>query len=301
MVLGHESSGIVHSVGKSVKSLKEGDRVAMEPGVPCRVCNPCKAGHYNLCPEMRFAATPPIDGTLCRYYLIPSDFCYKLPEHVSLEAGALVEPTAVAVHAVVRLAQIQTGDRVVVYGAGPVGLLCAAVARGAGARSVVVADMNEKRLEFARDFVSGGCSTFVAGKEEAKDAAQRLKSENAELQEQGPFGGQGADIVLECTGAAPCTQAAMHVARPGGTVVQVGIGREEINFPIAALCGSELNLKGSFRYKQGDYKIAVDLIARGVVNAERLISGKVKFEDAEDAFGRTKKGEGIKTLIAGPE
>src|ERR1700753_142174 len=98
MVLGHESAGIVHSVGSAVKSLKPGDPVAMEPGIPCRRCVRCREGRYNLCPDMAFAATPPFDGTLAKFYRLPEDFCYKLPSHVSLEEGALVEPLAVAVH-----------------------------------------------------------------------------------------------------------------------------------------------------------------------------------------------------------
>jgi len=117
MVLGHESAGIVHSLGSSATNLQLGDRVAIEPGIPCRRCERCKDGHYNLCPAMVFAATPPYDGTLCRYYRVPADFCYKLPEHVSLEEGALVEPTSVGVH-IVRQANVLPGQSVVVFGAG---------------------------------------------------------------------------------------------------------------------------------------------------------------------------------------
>ena len=133
MVLGHESAGIVHSVGDKVTELKVGDPVAMEPGVPCRRCIRCKEGKYNLCPDMAFAATPPYDGTLARYYTLPEDYCYKLPENMSLEEGALIEPTAVAVH-ITRQASIKPGDSVVVFGAGPVGLLCCAVAKAYGAK-----------------------------------------------------------------------------------------------------------------------------------------------------------------------
>jgi D-xylulose reductase len=163
-----------------------------------------------------------------------------------------------------------------------------------------MADMNEKRLQFAKDWVPGGCKTFVAGKESGPDAAKRLKDENPELGVEGATGGRGADVVIEATGAAPCTQAGVHVVRPGGTFVQVGMGKDELTFPIGAVCGSEVTFKGSFRYKQGDYAVAVGMIARGVMDADRLVSGKVKFEDAEEAFGKTKKGEGIKTLISGP-
>ena len=121
MTLGHESSGTIHAIGCAVKGLVPGDSVAMEPGVPCRRCSSCKSGQYNLCNDMAFASTPPYDGTLCKYYSLPADFCYKLPQNVSLEAGALVEPTAVAVH-VVRQGSVTAGNTVIVFGAGPVGL-----------------------------------------------------------------------------------------------------------------------------------------------------------------------------------
>jgi D-xylulose reductase len=148
MVLGHESAGIVHTVGSAVTGLKVGDRVAMEPGVPCRRCVRCKDGKYNLCPDMKFAATPPYDGTLARYYVLPEDYCFKLPENVSMEEGALIEPTAVAVH-ITRQAAIKQGDSVVVFGAGPVGLLCCAVAKAYGAQKIVTVDINERRGECA--------------------------------------------------------------------------------------------------------------------------------------------------------
>lgn len=158
MVLGHESSGIVHSVGDKVTSVKPGDRVAMEPGIPCRRCARCKEGtpcrlingyyrklkvliqclgKYNLCPDMAFAATPPYDGTLAKYYALPEDFCYKLPEHVPLEHGAVVEPLSVAVHIVRQQANVEPGQTVAIWGAGPVGLLCMAVAKAFGASKII--------------------------------------------------------------------------------------------------------------------------------------------------------------------
>jgi D-xylulose reductase len=291
MTLGHESSGIVHSVGSAVKSLSPGDRVALEPGVPCRRCEPCKSGAYNLCADMAFASTPPYDGTLCKYYALPADFCYKLPAGVSLEAGALVEPTAVAVH-VVRQGEIKPGHSVVVFGAGPVGLLCAAVARGFGAGKVVVVDIVQKRLDFAQDWVKGGVGTYVPSKDlSAMENAQKLLEQNGL--------GDGADVVLEASGAPPSAQTAVWVARKGGYYVQAGMGPDDITFPIMGLCSKELTAKGSFRYKEGDYKLAVELIANGTVDAEKLISSKVSFDKAEEAFGSVKRGEAIKALIEG--
>jgi len=290
MVLGHESSGVITQVGAGVKTLKVGDRVAMEPGVPCRRCVRCKDGKYNLCPDMAFAATPPYDGTLAKYYALPEDFCYKLPENVSLPEGALVEPLAVGVH-ISRQANVYPGASVVVFGAGPVGLLCCAVAGAFGATKIVAVDVNEERLDFAVQYAA--THKIVAQREAPEEAAARIIRET-DL-------GTGADIVIDASGAEPCIQAAIHVIRTGGTYVQGGMGKADITFPIMAMCAKELNVKGSFRYGSGDYKLAVDLIESGRVDVKKLITGQVKFRDAEQAFSDVKAAKGIKMLIEGVE
>ena len=289
MVLGHESAGTVVEVGSAVKTLQKGDRVALEPGYPCRRCGPCLAGKYNLCPEMRFAATPPYDGTLTGFWTAPADFCYKLPDTVSLQEGALIEPLAVAVH-IVRQAAVSPGQSVVVMGAGPVGLLCAAVARAFGASTVVSVDIVQSKLDFARSF----CSTHVY-------ASQRVSAEEnaANIRREAGLP-DGADAVIDASGAEPSIQASLHVVRNGGVYVQGGMGRSDVTFPIMALCLKEVTAKGSFRYGSGDYKLAVDLVASARVDVKRLVSGVVPFAQAEEAFAKVKEGEVIKMLIAGP-
>lgn len=290
MVLGHESSGVIEEVGKGVTRLKKGDRVAMEPGIPCRRCTRCKEGKYNLCVDMAFAATPPYDGTLAKYYRLPEDFCYKLPEHIPLEFGALVEPLSVAVH-ITKQADIKPGQSVVVFGAGPVGLLCLAVAKAFGATKIVSVDINEERLGFATTYAA--THAFRAQKESAQDSAKRLIQE-CEL-------GLGADAIIDASGAEVCIQTSIHALRTGGTYVQGGMGKSEITFPIMAACAKELTIKGSFRYGSGDYQLAVDLISTGRVSVKELITGQVKFEDAEQAFKDVKAAKGIKILIEGPK
>ncbi|KAJ5180780.1 hypothetical protein N7492_003990 [Penicillium capsulatum] len=288
MVLGHESAGIISQVGSAVTSVKVGDRVAMEPGISCRRCEPCKSGKYNLCENMAFAATPPHDGTLAKYYILPEDFCYKLPESISLQEGALMEPLSVAVH-IVRQAKVSPGQSVVVFGAGPVGLLCCAVATAFGASKVIAVDIQQSRLDFAKRYAT--TSTFFPAKAPATENAERLRQEN-DL-------GTGADVAIDASGAEPSVHTGIHVLRNGGTYVQGGMGRSEIQFPIMAACSKELTLRGSFRYGSGDYKLAVDLVSSGRVNVKTLITGTVKFEQAEQAFKEVKAGQGIKTLIAG--
>lgn len=238
---------------------------------------------------MKFAATPPYDGTLTGYYIVPEDFCYKLPSHVSLEEGALIEPLAVAVH-ITKQAVIVPGETVVVMGAGPVGLLCCAVAKAFGAVKVIAVDIQKERLEFARSFAATG--TWMPERLPAEENAAKL------VEEMGL--GAGADIVIDASGAESSIQSSIHVLRTGGRYVQGGMGKPDITFPIVALCTKEITMKGSFRYGSGDYRLAVELVASGKVEVKKLISRKVGFEEAEEAFKDVKAGKGIKILIEGP-
>lgn len=289
MCLGHESSGIISQIGKGCKTLKVGDKVAIEPGTPCRHCEACLSGHYNLCPDMKFAATPPYDGTLCGFYIAPEDFCYKLPEHISLQEGAAIEPLAVAVH-ITKQASISPGQSVVVMGSGPVGLLCMAVAKAFGANKIVAVDIQQDRLDFAKKYAA--THSFMPQRVKAEENAERLINE-ADL-------GEGADVVIDASGAEPSIQTSIHVVRRGGNYVQGGMGKSDIEFPIMAMCAKEITMKGSFRYGSGDYKLAVQLVADGKVDVKSIITKEVAFEDAEQAFEEVKAGRGIKVLIRGP-
>lgn len=292
MVLGHESAGVVHAVGSAVKTLKVGDEVAMEPGVPCRRCVRCLEGHYNLCPDMAFAATPPYDGTLAKFYLMPEDFCYKLPSHVSMQEGALLEPTAVAVH-FCRLAKVTPGSSVVVFGVGPVGLLACKVARYVfGATKVVGVDINDDRLKFAKEH--GATHVFKNKQGSTSEEIAKQIIDECEL-------GEGADVVIDASGAESCIQTAVYVARNGGSYTQGGMGKTDVMFPIGILCGKELHVTGSFRYSAGDYQLALDMIASGKLNVKDLITNTVPFEEAKEAFDNVKLGNGIKWLIEGPK
>ncbi|ODQ55818.1 putative alcohol dehydrogenase [Saitoella complicata NRRL Y-17804] len=302
MVLGHESAGIVVEVGEKVKNLKVGDRVAMEPGEPCRYCEYCKRGDYNVCNEMKFAATPPFDGTLAKYYVLPGDFCVPLPDEISLEEGSTVEPLAVAVH-VCRRAQVKPHTKVVVFGAGPVGLLCAAVARAYGASVVVSVDIVEKRVEFAKSF--GATHGFISPKpnpdeskiEYARRAASALKS-SLDLAVD-----EGFDISIDASGAEVCINTALYSLRKKGRHLQAGMGSDTITFPIAHMTAQEIELGGSFRYGAGCYRDAVELIRSGKVDVGRIITHRFAFGDAERAFRAVKEQEEglIKAVIAGPE
>ncbi|GAA5971101.1 hypothetical protein JCM21900_000398, partial [Sporobolomyces salmonicolor] len=295
--------------GNNVKNVKPGDRVALEPGKSCRVCGDCKGGHYERCPGMIFAATPPYDGTLTSFYTLPADLCYPIPANMSLEEGALIEPMSVAVHAVHKVAQMPHAANVVVFGAGPVGLLTCAVAKGLGARQVIAVDVQEPRLQFAKE--NGLIYDYFVSPKPAKDEARLDYSKRCaeEMQKRFGFterGPAGVDLVVDCSGAEVCIQTGVFLLRHGGQLVHVGMGPSAINVPVSAILVKELTIKGSFRYGPDVYRLALDLVARGAVNLKSLISHRYAFKDAKLAFAANKAGKGqdgkplIKAVIDGP-
>lgn len=301
MVLGHESSGVVVEVGSKVTNLKPGDKVAMEPGVPCRRCEICRNALGHLCPDMIFAGMPPSDGTLAKYYINASDFCYKLPDNMDLEQGAMVEPLSVAC-SVARTADLRAHQTVVVLGCGPIGILCQAVAKAWGASKVIGVDVVQARLDRAMTtfgvdgvFMPRRPGPGVDPMEHARAMAEEMKK---------TFGlGYGADVVLECSGSEPCVQMGVFVAKLGGTLVQAGMGKDNINFPITEICSQGLTLKGSIRYLAGCYPAAIELISSGKIDVKSLITNRFPFEQAEEAFElvNQRRPDVFKVMIAGVE
>jgi D-xylulose reductase len=293
IVMGHEASGTIASVGALVTRVSVGDRVAIEPGVPCRYCAFCKSGSYNLCGDMQFAAAPgPPDtqGTLCKFFKVAEDFVYKVGDDMSLEEAVLVEPTSVAVHAV-KLANVRAGETVAVMGSGTIGLLCAAVARAFGAHRIVLVDILDHKLDFAKHFLA--CDTFkVSATSSAQESAASLLSALN-------LSPTDIDTVIEASGAASSIETGINIVRPGGKYVQTGMGKPRIEFPIGMMSEKELMVRGCFRYGSGDYALAVSLLTRGMIDTKPLISSTTGFEDATLAWQKTAKGEGIKNLIRG--
>jgi len=309
MVLGHESAGVISKVGPDVKGLKVGDRVAMEPGATCRKCDDCKRGRYELCPDMAFAATPPYDGTLGRFYCIPADLCYKLPDNLTLEDGAMMEPLSVAIHAVANIAEMKPNYKVVVFGAGPVGLLCMAAARALGASRVIGVDIVPHRLDFAKSYAA--TDVYLPPKFEPGETKMAYSERNANtmkaqlgIDERGPT---AIDLVVDASGAEVSIQTGIFVARQGGTYVQVGMGPPDVTIPVTALLIKEINFKGSFRYGPGDYPLAIALVAQGKIDLKPLVTHRYPFDKAIEAFEATKAGKSadgkgvIKAVISGPD
>jgi len=275
MVLGHESSGQVVAVGEKVTHLKAGDRVTMEPGIPCRSCNSCKIGRYNLCPDIIFMATPPYDGSLSNYYLHPADFCYKLPDHVSYDEGAMCEPLSVGVHAVTR-AKVSVGQTVLITGAGPIGLMCLMAARAAGAGTTIITDIKQERLEVAKQLGA----THAIDTTKLTDVVTHIHS---------LVGPQTIDTAIECSGATVAIHAAIKATRNGGVVCLVGMGTPEITLPLVDAAVREVDIIGVFRYAN-TYPKTLALIASGKVDVKPLITHHFNFRESVDAFNVARLG-----------
>ncbi|MEO6021402.1 MAG: NAD(P)-dependent alcohol dehydrogenase [Knoellia sp.] len=279
LVLGHESAGVIVAVGAEVDPDRVGERVAIEPGVPCRSCVQCLGGHYNLCPDMVFHATPPIDGTLSEYVTHPSSFAFALPDSVSLDEGAMLEPLSVGIWAC-RRAGVAPGVRVLVTGAGPVGQLAAQVAVAFGASEVVVADVNAHRLSVASSL-----------------GASRVVDVSSTSLADAYAGRPGPDVVLECSGHEGSTQAAIRVAAPAGQVVLIGMGGDTVALPLGDVQNRELWVTGVFRYAN-TWPTAIDLVASGRVQVQPLATGHFDLEETEGALTAARTDpEAIKSII----
>ena len=258
LVLGHESAGRVVALGAGAAKHAVGDRVTLEPGVPCGRCRECRAGRYNLCRDVRFFATPPFDGAFANFVTIHEDFAFTLPDSVSDEAGALMEPLSVGIWAC-RKAGVAPGDRVLITGAGPIGLLALQCALAFGATAVTITDVSDERLELARRL--GATRALRAG----EDAGE-------------------ADALIECSGHPAALAAGVAAVRPAGTAVVVGMGPEEdASVPLSLIQNREIWLTGTFRYAN-TYPTAIALVAEGRVDPEAIVTGRYGLDDAEAAL-----------------
>jgi L-iditol 2-dehydrogenase len=266
LVLGHEAGGVVAAVGPQVQSLTVGQRVSLEPGIPCRSCDQCLAGRYNLCPYVEFFATPPHDGAFAEYVSHPAAFTYAIPDSISDDAAGLLEPLSVGVWAC-RRAGVAPGSRVLVTGAGPIGLVCAQAAMAYGASEVVVTDVNVARLALA-----------------AKVGAAVLDVS------QTPVGAVGfaPDVLLECSGHPAATRDAVCTVARAGRVVLVGMGSDELSLPLPYVQDHELVLTGAFRYAN-TWPTAIDLVASGRVDLDVLVTGHYGLDDVEQALTAARR------------
>lgn len=283
LILGHEAAGEIVAVGAAVTHLKPGQRVAIEPGYPDGVCRFCREGRYNLCPDVIFMATPPVNGAFCEYVVWPADFLYPLPDNLSLEEGALVEPLSVAIHAV-RRTGLQPGQTVAILGAGPIGLCALAVALAGGATTTIVTDTVPSRLKLAQQL--GASHILPVGADNFQEIMDIT-------------GGAGVDICLECAGAIAAIELALRITRRGGVVQLVGMPAEtHPALPIYELISRELSVGGLFRYAH-TYPAGIALLASGKVSLQSLITHHFSLEETPQAMQWvvSHKEEVIKAFI----
>lgn len=292
MVLGHESAGRVAAVGEGVTRHAVGDRVTLEPGYTCRRCFYCKAGRYNLCPEVTFMATPPVDGAFCDYVAWPEDFVYPLPGAMSDDEGAMMEPLSVGLWAAAR-GGVAPGDAVAVFGSGPIGLLTLQAAAAAGATTLVAVDIEDFRLQHARRLGA----TLVLNDRDGR-AVERIREATAGLRGFGPEY-SGVDVAFETAGALPTTRNALAAVRPGGVAVLVGLPPDPlVELDIVSAAGREIDIRGLFRYA-GRYPRALALTEAGRVDVASLVTHHFSLERAEEAlrFADEHKSEALKVMI----
>lgn len=268
-VLGHEPGGVVVEAGEGVTHLKPGDRVALEPGRTCGHCEFCRTGRYNLCPDVVFFATPPVDGVFQEYVAHDADLCFKLPENVSTLEGALIEPLAVGFHAA-NQGGARPGQTAVVMGAGCIGLVSMMALRARGVSRVYVVDVMENRLEKAKEL--GACAVVNGAKQDPVQAVLDLTE------------GRGADLVIETAGAEAAAQQAVRLTKKGAVIVFVGYTKSGmVSLPMSLALDKELTFRTVFRYRH-IYPMAIEAVASGAVNLKGIVTNIFDFSDLQRAM-----------------
>jgi L-iditol 2-dehydrogenase len=244
------------------------------------MCEHCRHGHYNLCPDVKFLATPPFDGSLAQYFEHPADFCYVMPPQMTFEEGALLEPLSVAVHACGR-ANVQAGSHVLITGAGPIGLVVLLVARASGATKIIVTDVMENRLEVAKKL--GADAVFLAN---APDVVDKIRATCSITQ------------AFECSGAESAITLAIRSTSPGGKLVSIGRSAKPYqSIPFFEAADKEIDIIGSFRYAN-TYQKALEIVGSGQINVKPLVTHHFDFQKCQEAFEVAETGRDCAIKIA---
>jgi len=284
IVLGHEFSGVIHQVGRGVDNLSPGDKVVVEPNIVCGKCYNCLHGRYNICTNLKVIGCVGYDGAFSEYIAVPKEKVLKLPDEISFDKAALIEPAAVAIHAV-RKAGEKIGDRVVILGAGTIGLLVMQAAKLAGAKEIIITDLLSYRLEKAENL--------------GADRAVNPKLEDLVSLVHKEYGKDGIDLVYDCVGIEKTIFQAIQIARKGTKIMVVGVPEKKIEIDLSLVQDRELEIVGSLMYIREDFTKAIDLIQKEKIKVAPLITHHFKLKDIEKAFHLITKGkeEVVKVLI----
>jgi len=284
VIQGHEFSGKVVKTGKKVKKIKEGDKVVVQPQVVCGECYPCKHGRYNICDNLKVMGFQ-TEGCAKEYFKVEEAKVLKIPESMSYDEGALVEPLAVACHAL-RRSEIKLKDKkIIVLGAGIIGNLVAQTAKARGAAKVMITDIIKYRLNFAKE-----CGIDIALDVSKYDINKEIVRE---------FGIEKADLILECVGSQATINDAINNARKGSDIIVIGVYPEDVRVNMGFVQDRELRLIGNLMYREEDYLEAIDLIANKKVKADKLITDYFEFKDYNLAYKyiEQRKGKVMKVMI----
>jgi L-iditol 2-dehydrogenase len=279
LVLGHEAAGEVTELGAGVSRLSLGQRVSIEPGVPDLTCEQCLAGRYNLCPNMRFYATPPVDGALAEYVIVHEAFAHPVPDGMSDDAAALLEPLSVGIWAC-RKGRVTAGSRVLITGAGPIGLVSLQAALAFGATQVAVSDVSPARLDLAKQLG-------------ATDVVDVREARVADL-------APAPEVLLECSGSPPAIGDGIRALDRAGRAVLVGMGGDEVPLPLSVVQEHELELTGTFRYAN-TWPTAIALVASGRIDLDRLVTGSYRLDQAEEALTAGRRDPHSVKVVVRPQ
>lgn len=284
LILGHEPGGVVVELGEGVESLKIGDRVAIEPQVPCGECEDCRNGRYNLCSHIKFMAIPnEKDGVFSEYCTHAASMCYKLPDNVSTLEGAMVEPLSVGLHAA-ELCNARVGETAVILGSGCIGLCTLLALKACGMAGIYVVDMQQKRLDKAKEL--GATRVFNAANERIEEFVKSLP-------------GGGVDLVFECAGNEHTTYQTTKLVKRAGRIVLVGMCPEaDLTLDIATLSAMEGVVYTVYRYRNY-YSKAIASISSGAIPVAKIVSHTFDFEDTPAAceYCLTRQDEVIKGVV----
>jgi L-iditol 2-dehydrogenase len=281
VVQGHEVSGEVITIGTDVKKVKAGDRVIIRPQIVCGVCRQCLDGNYNICDDLKVLGFQ-IDGAGAEYYVADEECMIKMPDKMSYEGGALVEPLAVGTHAIKRAGGV-AGLNILIIGAGPIGNLTAQAAKAKGAAAVMISDKSEFRLQLA-----GDCNV---------DFLHNVDTEELEKKLIDDFGKDKADIIFDCVGTEASLRACILNARKGTKIITVGVYEGEIKADISKVQDRELKLIGTLMYKEEDMIEAINLISSGKIDYKKIITKEVPFSEYLEAYQHLEKNRNTEMKI----
>jgi L-iditol 2-dehydrogenase len=280
LIMGHEASGEIVVVGPQAGDWRVGERVTFDSTISCGKCGPCRSGQINLCENRRVLGVAPVEyrqhGAFAEYVALPARILYRLPAGLSFEQAAMVEPVSIAIHAIQRV-RINPTDTAVVVGSGMIGLFVVQALRWAGARKIIAVDLEPKRLALAREL--GATDTLQSDTCDVPAEVTRIT------------GGAGADLAFEVVGVSPTLQLALACLRRGGSAVLVGNLAAKTDFPLQAVVTRELTLYGTCS-SAGEYPLCLDLISRGIIRVEPMISAVAPLADGAAWFSRLSAKDG---------